>query len=530
LALRPSLASSRTVGRLIRPVSILFFQISWETLIDFGVAKAINQPLTDASVYTQVSQMVGTPLYMSPEQAERTGQDVDTRTDVYSLGVLLYELLTGTTPFDKERLKNSSLDEVERIIREEKPPRPSTRLTALDAALETVADKHHTDLRTLSHEIAGELDWIVMKSLEKDRSRRYESANDLAKYVQRYLDDEPVEACPPSTSYRLGKFYRRNKTAVAATAAVTLALLLGAGIAAGQAVRATKAEAETNPQLDIAEAQRRLAKRQEQLANQQRQLAVAQREEALRQRDISDQNLYLAHVQLAAHDWESGQISRLHDFLDTHIPDRGRPDRRGWEWYYLLSLCHSDLLTFCGHPAAVYAVAWNPDGKRLASAGSGTSVKLWDPRTGEEIQTFRGDTQCVYSVAWSHDGMRLATATRGRVTIWDTSAGYAYARRPANPTGVDLKSQQNLLDKSLAATYYRHAQTAAEQGQLDRALSDYGTVITLTAQSATPQSARAYRQRAKAYSKKGDTEKAIADYREAIRLNANDGEAQAELS
>ncbi len=207
-------------------------------MIDFGIAKAVHQPLTDQSVYTNVSQMVGTPLYMSPEQAQRSGLDIDTRTDVYSLGVLLYELLTGTTPFEKDRLQNSSLDEVKRIIREEDPPRPSTRLSTLNAAQETVAERHSTDLRAISHELSGELDWIVMKALEKDRNRRYESASDFAKDLQRHLDDEPVEACPPSKVYRFGKFARRNRTGLVTTALVVLALVVGTGVALWQAIRA----------------------------------------------------------------------------------------------------------------------------------------------------------------------------------------------------------------------------------------------------------------------------------------------------
>ncbi|NQT12765.1 MAG: tetratricopeptide repeat protein, partial [Planctomycetes bacterium] len=197
--------------------------------------------LTDETVVTHFAQMIGTPLYMSPEQAEPNSPDVDTRSDVYSLGVLLYELLTGTTPFDRERLKEVGFDEFRRIIREEEPPRPSTRLSTLDAALDTTAEKHQTDPRKLSRLVSGELDWIVMKALEKNRTRRYESANELAKDVQRYLDDEPVEACPPSTAYRLGKFYRRNKAALLTTAAFALVVLVGAGLAGWQAIVATRA-------------------------------------------------------------------------------------------------------------------------------------------------------------------------------------------------------------------------------------------------------------------------------------------------
>src|SRR5262249_11015732 len=158
------------------------------------------------TLFTQFSQMVGTPLYMSPEQAELSGLDIDTRTDVYSLGVLLYELLTGTTPFDKDRLKKAGFDEMRRIIREDEPPKPSTRISTLRAVGESPASgMRGTEARQLSRLLRGELDWIVMKALEKDRSRRYETASGLARDIQRYLADEPVEACPPSATYWLRK-------------------------------------------------------------------------------------------------------------------------------------------------------------------------------------------------------------------------------------------------------------------------------------------------------------------------------------
>ncbi len=213
-------------------------------VIDFGIAKAIGQPLTDKTLVTGFAQMVGTPLYMSPEQAELSGLDVDTRTDIYSLGVLLYELLTGTTPFDRDRLRTAGLDEVRRIIREEEPARPSTRVSTLGAAAATVSANRGSDARHLSRLIRGELDWVVMKALEKDRNRRYESPSALAADVQRYLDDEPVLACPPSTAYRLRKFVRRNKGPVLAASLVVLALLVGVGSTTWGLVQATNARAE----------------------------------------------------------------------------------------------------------------------------------------------------------------------------------------------------------------------------------------------------------------------------------------------
>jgi serine/threonine protein kinase/tetratricopeptide (TPR) repeat protein len=197
-------------------------------VIDFGVAKATSGRLTDKTVYTAFAQMVGTPLYMSPEQAGLSNLDVDTRSDVYSLGVLVYELLTGTTPFDSETLKKVDYDEMRRIIREDEPPRPSTRLSTMEqAALSTIAERRGQEPRRLSQQLRGELDWIVMKALEKDRNRRYESVSALAADVQRYLDDEPVQACPPSVGYRLRKFARRHRGPVLASAVVLLALVGG---------------------------------------------------------------------------------------------------------------------------------------------------------------------------------------------------------------------------------------------------------------------------------------------------------------
>lgn len=216
-------------------------------VIDFGIAKAAGaQRLTDRTLFTEFRQLIGTPLYMSPEQAEMSQlTDVDTRSDIYSLGVLLYELLTGTTPFDKTRLAKAAYDEIRRIIREEEPPHPSTRLSTLGATLTTVSAQRRVEAKKLSQLIHGELDWIVMKALEKERARRYETASAMARDVERYLTDQPVEACPPSRTYRLRTFVRRNKTAIATAATVVVILLAATVVSAWQAVRATHAGAAT---------------------------------------------------------------------------------------------------------------------------------------------------------------------------------------------------------------------------------------------------------------------------------------------
>ncbi|SPE60945.1 Serine/threonine protein kinase with TPR repeats (fragment) [Verrucomicrobia bacterium] len=233
------------IHRDIKPSNILVADhdgVPVPKIIDFGIAKATtDQRLTDKTLFTAFEQFIGTPAYMSPEQAKLSGLNIDTRSDIYSLGVLLYELLTAKTPFEANRLLEAGLDEIRRIIREEEPVRPSTRLQTLDAAEQTKVARHrHSEPPKLLGVIRGDLDWIVMKCLEKDRARRYETANGLAMDIQRHLGNEPVLARPPSAAYRLQKAWRRHKGALALTALTAAVLVAATAISAWQAIRGNR--------------------------------------------------------------------------------------------------------------------------------------------------------------------------------------------------------------------------------------------------------------------------------------------------
>jgi WD40 repeat protein/serine/threonine protein kinase len=396
-------------------------------VIDFGVAKALHQQLTDASVYTEIGQVVGTLEYMSPEQAELSALDVDTRADVYALGVVLYELLTGTTPFDPKRLRAAAYSEVVRLIREVEPPKPSTRLTQSKESLASLSVQRRTDPVGLMKEVRGELDWIVMRCLEKDRTRRYQTANNLARDVEHYLKDEPVEACPPSASYRLRKFARRYRAALVAVGVFVALLVLSALVSTWQAVRATVAERSAVAAFDAEAAERRLAEQQTKIATTQTAIATQ------RAADLAWED-YINRVNRAYREVLDDNVALAEDLLFGCAPER-----RAWEWHYVMRLGHLDRHTRESSFASVNRVVYSPDGSSIAF-GSGkpttlpvvgstdhAQVEVWDVTQGRS-RSLPALDGTIHSLAISPDGKRIAIGSgfmdpriENRITLWDVA-------------------------------------------------------------------------------------------------------------
>jgi eukaryotic-like serine/threonine-protein kinase len=420
-------------------------------IIDFGVAKAVEQRLTEKSLFTHYGALLGTFEYMSPEQAELNAFGVDTRSDIYSLGVLLYELLTGTTPLERQRLREAAFGEIVRRIKEEEPVRPSLRLSSSGAALAGLSRERGTEPAKLTRLVRGELDWIVMRCLEKDRARRYDTATGLAQDIQHYLAEEPVLACPPSTWYRFRKMARRNKTAMTTTGLVAATLLLGVVVSVWQAVRATDAEQSATLERDravLAKAQTNKARqaeqqRAEELSNTLGKVEAAEQKEKMRAaelavalKDLEAVNrlekmaLYAANVASAHRELDAGNLLDFYKYLE-----KGHPDFRGWEHDFLYTAPNQHLqLILRGHGSAVSDVAFSPDGKILATASVDNPVKLWNAVNGKEIMTLmkpedKGRLVFYQKAAFSPDGKLLAIAAnrspvnQSAVEVWDIVSG-----------------------------------------------------------------------------------------------------------
>jgi WD40 repeat protein/serine/threonine protein kinase len=423
------------IHRDIKPSNILVAEYDGAAtpkVIDFGLAKATEQPFADGAGATRIGAVLGTVQYMSPEQAESPG-DLDTRSDIYSLGVVLYELLTGTTPLLPERLGGAGLGEVLRRISEENPPAPSVRLGESPETSSQVSSLRGTDVAGLRKAVARDLDWVVMRAIEKDRARRYGTATSLLRDLDRYLANEPVEAGPPSAMYRLRKFAYRNRALLATVSAFAVLLVAAAIVSTWQAYQARLERNRALRALHEANAGRLAAYATGSLnEDPERSVALAMyavdatvrfHEPAVPAAVRALHAAILASPARLALNGHTDSITRIKIVRDGKRIVTASQDKTAKVWD---AETGRNLLTLRGHTDWVWAAAYSPDGRRIATGGPDRSVRIWDATSGRPLMTLIGHEHSVRDVAFSPDGRRLASCGVDKTArVWDLDGGRA---------------------------------------------------------------------------------------------------------
>lgn len=463
------------IHRDIKPSNVLVSLDYGEAapkVIDFGIAKATNQKLTEKTLFTNYGQMIGTPAYMSPEQAEMSNLDVDTRTDVYSLGALLYELLTGAPPFSSKDLFSVGLLEMQRIIAEEEPVKPSTRVSTMEGERRSAIMKcHGVDPAGLGKLCRGDLDWITMKCLEKDRRRRYETANDLVSDLKRHLNSEPVSAAAPSVTYQFRKLYTKHKIVVRAVAAISTSLIVATVVSGYLAFRMDRLRQDADQLRGEAEAERNRAKSAEQ--------------EALSRSIDLENNLYVSDMLAVGDAVEKEEFSRAEQLLLQHRREPSGRDLRGFEWRFFWERARGEqLYSYQAHDGStssnsalrrsvnrseILQIQIVGKGRQLITYGNDRKLKLWDLASKELVREWESRSRFALS---PNERFLCFHEPEHGLSFWDLPANRLI--RSGGPTEGNVVYVEFTYD----SRYLVHSSAEYERGRLLKSVTTVEDVIS----------------------------------------------------